>query len=84
MPIYKYQCRECRSVEDRVAGIDDHTVTCSDCGALMGRTCAGDELFLAYSNRLTARPSGRTRAVSAPASRCNKPGSIQRRNINWN
>jgi putative FmdB family regulatory protein len=37
MPIYQYQCVDCGSRDQRVAGLDDHTALCADCGGLMLR-----------------------------------------------
>jgi putative FmdB family regulatory protein len=37
MPAYKYTCKHCGSDETRIAGIDDHTVTCDRCGKPMSR-----------------------------------------------
>ena len=48
MPLYQYQCTECELAEERVAGIDDRTVTCTQCGALMTRTTAENDVYRAY------------------------------------
>ncbi|MFA4904441.1 MAG: hypothetical protein WC600_17040 [Desulfobaccales bacterium] len=37
MPLYEYQCVDCPTVDKRVAGIDDHTAICVQCGGLMLR-----------------------------------------------
>lgn len=37
MPIYEYQCVDCTATDKRVAGIDDHTALCVNCGGLMLR-----------------------------------------------
>ena len=37
MPIYEYQCVDCTGRDQRVAGLDDHTALCAQCGGLMLR-----------------------------------------------
>jgi putative FmdB family regulatory protein len=37
MPIYGYQCVDCGFQDQRVAGLDDHTALCMQCGSLMLR-----------------------------------------------
>lgn len=37
MPLYEYQCVDCSSRDLRVAGVDDHTALCTECGGLMLR-----------------------------------------------
>lgn len=37
MPIYYYQCVDCGARDERIAGIDDHTAICVNCGGLMLR-----------------------------------------------
>lgn len=37
MPIYEFECVDCGYRGQRVAGIHDHTVICSECGGIMGR-----------------------------------------------
>jgi putative FmdB family regulatory protein len=49
MPFYEYRCSECRLEETRIAGIDDQSVTCTQCGALMSRTTPPVEVLQAYS-----------------------------------
>ena len=48
MPLYQYRCIECQLDEERVAGIDDRTVTCDQCGAIMTRTTAENDVYRAY------------------------------------
>ena len=31
MPIYEYQCVDCRNRDQRVAGLDDYTAICANC-----------------------------------------------------
>ena len=46
MPLYAYQCLDCRSREERVAGLDDHTALCVQCRGVMLR---GDgDVFAPY------------------------------------
>jgi len=37
MPNYDYQCVDCGDRDSRVAGLDDHTALCAQCGGLMLR-----------------------------------------------
>jgi putative FmdB family regulatory protein len=37
MPIYEYQCVDCIDRDQRVAGLDDDTALCTQCGGLMLR-----------------------------------------------
>jgi putative FmdB family regulatory protein len=37
MPLYDYQCVDCGAQDLRLAGIDDHTALCVECGGLMLR-----------------------------------------------
>jgi Zn finger protein HypA/HybF involved in hydrogenase expression len=37
MPIYECQCVDCLNRDQRVAGLDDHTALCTQCGGLMLR-----------------------------------------------
>jgi hypothetical protein len=37
MPLYTYVCSNCRDVDQRIAGFDDHTALCVECGELMIR-----------------------------------------------
>jgi len=37
MPLYEYRCIDCSATDHRVAGIDDHTALCVECGGLMLR-----------------------------------------------
>jgi putative FmdB family regulatory protein len=46
MPIYEYQCVECASRDQRVAGLDDHTALCTQCGSLMLRL--DEDVFRPY------------------------------------
>lgn len=51
MPLYKYQCLACAGLDKRIAGLDDHTAFCVQCGGVMLRReedifrlfCAGDD-----------------------------------------
>lgn len=46
MPAYEYQCVDCGCREKRVAGLDDHTAVCIQCGSLMLRL--DDDIFSPY------------------------------------
>jgi putative FmdB family regulatory protein len=46
MPIYEYQCVECGSRDQRVAGVDDQTALCTQCGSLMLRL--DEDIFRPY------------------------------------
>ena len=46
MPIYEYQCVDCGKLDHRVAGLDDHTAICIDCGGLMLRL--NEDVFQPY------------------------------------
>ena len=48
MPLYRYQCRACDLVEERISGIDDKTLVCTECGEIMDRTISQDEAFDYY------------------------------------
>jgi putative FmdB family regulatory protein len=46
MPIYEYQCVDCTGRDQRVAGLDDHTALCTQCGGLMLRL--DEDVFQPY------------------------------------
>jgi putative FmdB family regulatory protein len=46
MPLYEYQCVDCGSRDMRVAGVDDHTALCVQCGSLMLRL--DEDVFQPY------------------------------------
>jgi putative FmdB family regulatory protein len=46
MPLYEYQCLDCPSRDKRVAGLDDHTALCIQCGGMMLRR--DEDVFRAY------------------------------------
>ncbi|MEW6267541.1 MAG: zinc ribbon domain-containing protein [Thermodesulfobacteriota bacterium] len=48
MPLYSYRCRACDLLEDRLAGIDDRTLICTECGEVMDRQISDDEAFSYY------------------------------------
>ena len=37
MPLYTYQCLDCTALDQRLAGLDDHTALCTACRGLMLR-----------------------------------------------
>jgi putative FmdB family regulatory protein len=46
MPLYEYQCVDCGSHDQRVAGLDDHTAICVTCRGLMLRL--NEDVFEPY------------------------------------
>lgn len=46
MPLYEYQCVDCGGRDQRVAGLDDHTALCAQCGSLMLRL--DEDIFQPY------------------------------------
>ena len=48
MPLYAYKCRACDLEEDRLAGIDDRTLICTECGEVMDRQISDDEALSFY------------------------------------
>jgi putative FmdB family regulatory protein len=48
MPLYVYACRACDLTEERLAGIDDRTLICTECGEVMDRQISDDEAFSFY------------------------------------
>ena len=55
MPIYEYRCVDCGGRDQRVAGCDDHTAICADCGGLMLRL--DDDVFRPYFEEVPSQPS---------------------------
>ena len=53
MPIYEYQCVDCKSRDQRVAGLDDHTALCTQCGGLMLRL--DEDVFQPYFEEVSAQ-----------------------------
>ena len=37
MPLFEYQCIDCHARDQRIAGLDDYTARCVQCGGLMLR-----------------------------------------------
>lgn len=54
MPIYEYQCVDCRGRDQRVAGCDDHTALCVECGGLMLRL--DEDIFRPYFEEVASLP----------------------------
>ena len=56
MPVYEYQCVDCDGRDQRVAGLDDHTALCTQCGGLMLRL--DEDVFQAYFEEIaeSAKP----------------------------
>ena len=55
MPIYEYQCVDCGGRDQRVAGCDDHTALCVQCGGLMLRL--DEDVFRPYFEEVSSQPS---------------------------
>ena len=55
MPLYAYRCRACDLNEERLAGIDDRTVVCTECGEVMDRQISDDEAFSFYWSDVPSR-----------------------------
>jgi putative FmdB family regulatory protein len=55
MPIYGYQCVDCGGQDQRVAGLDDHTALCTQCGGLMLRL--DEDIFRPYFEEVSMQPS---------------------------
>ena len=51
MPLYEYQCVDCGSQDQRVAGLDDHTAICVACEGLMLRL--NEDVFQPYFEEVT-------------------------------
>lgn len=43
MATYNYKCLDCSTTDTRLAGLDDHTALCAECGGLALRT--DEDLF---------------------------------------
>lgn len=56
MPLYEYQCVDCRVQDTRIAGLDDHTALCMRCGGVMLRR--DEDLFGPYFEEEQARGLG--------------------------
>ena len=54
MPIYEYQCVDCTGRDQRVAGLDDHTALCTQCGGLMLRL--DEDVFQPYFEEVSSQP----------------------------
>jgi putative FmdB family regulatory protein len=48
MPLYEYRCRACDLEEDRLAGLDNREVICTECGEIMDRQISDDEALAYY------------------------------------
>ncbi len=58
MPLYSYKCRACDLDEERVAGIDDRTLICTECGEVMDRQISDDEALAFYWNNSSVEELG--------------------------
>ncbi len=55
MPIYEYPCVDCGGRDQRVAGLDDHTARCAQCGGLMLRL--DEDVFQPYFEEVASEPA---------------------------
>ena len=62
MPIYEYECVDCGGVDQRVAGLDDQTAICTQCGSLMLRLDE-DVLQPYFANQDELSNSGRVAEI---------------------
>ena len=62
MPLYDYQCVDCGSRDQRVAGLDDHTAICISCEGLMLRL--DEDVFKPYFEEV-AKSGVREKASSS-------------------
>jgi len=46
MPVYEYKCIHCQKEEERIAGLDDDTALCLECGNIMLRLT--EDVFRPY------------------------------------
>ena len=53
MPIYVYQCVDCSGLDQRVAGLDDHTALCTQCGGLTLRL--DKDVFQPYFDEVSSQ-----------------------------
>ena len=57
MPAYEYVCSNCEAKEQRIGGLDDHTIICDQCGQVMVRQAIWTPYWLPilrFSKRPTA------------------------------
>ncbi len=57
MPAYDYTCTACGGKDVRIAGIDDHTAICGDCGQVMVRDQDVESLLRSYHFQKTTTDS---------------------------
>ncbi len=58
MPLYVYECRGCGLLEERLAGLDDVVVVCTECGEAMDRLASQQEALDAYWDDVQAEKAG--------------------------
>ena len=63
MPIYEYQCVDCGGGDQRVAGLDDHTALCTQCGGLMLRL--DEDVFHLYFEEMAKSAKPEIKAKSS-------------------
>ena len=57
MPLYQYQCRACEIQEERIAGIDDRALICTECGDVMDRLVDTQKAYESYWKDFSAAGS---------------------------
>jgi hypothetical protein len=67
MPFYEYQCVDCSSRDQRVAGLDDHTALCAQCGGLMLRL--DEDVFQPYFEEVASPRLAKERRKGAKRGR---------------
>ncbi len=72
MPLYLYRCLGCNGWDQRVAGLDDHTAICTECGGVMLRE--DQDVFRPYFGP-GPEPDGQATATRPTPSRENGQGS---------
>lgn len=63
MPLYEYQCVDCGGQDQRVAGLDDHTALCTQCGGLMLRLA--EDVFQPYFEEMAQSAEPQTKAKAS-------------------
>lgn len=62
MPVYEYRCIHCQAQEERLAGLDDDTALCLECGNLMLRL--DEDAFRPYFDEHREAPAAKEKKVA--------------------
>jgi len=62
MPVYEYKCIHCQLEEERIAGLDDDTALCLECGNIMLRL--NEDVFRPYFDQAVEEPPSREQKVA--------------------